>query len=178
MNALLIVDMQKQWIRPDKVMYPSTVQAIQNIQKLKAYFEQKNQPVFHIFISHRADGSDKRAGEEIFNVAGTEPTEIIEELKPISSNLLIPKTRLSGFYGTDLLTKLKKYRVQGVAVTGLELRACVMATYIDAYQNDFRPSAIISDAVLNGNENYIKNFLQTFQGEDFLKTTSEWIQAN
>lgn len=108
-------------------------------------------------------------------MTGTQEAEIIDPLKPTPTEFLVPKTRLSGFFGTNLLELLKERGVEGVAVTGLELRACVMATYIDAYQNDFRPSAIISDAVLDRNQRYLNQFLENFREEEFLMNTESWI---
>lgn len=167
--------MQKRWIREGKTIFPSSGPVIANINLLREHFKAHGQPIFHVYITHASDGSDTRAGETTFNIEGTPDSLIIDELTPTKDEYLIPKTRLSAFFKTDLLKLLHAKNIRGVAVVGLELRACVMATYIDAYQNDFRPVTIISDAVLDGNQQYITQFLQSFRGEDFLTTTRDWI---
>ena len=67
-NALLIVDMQNAWLTSNKALYPSAQNAIENIQILRTHFEKRGHPVFHVFISHKSDGSDMRPGEKVFNI--------------------------------------------------------------------------------------------------------------
>jgi maleamate amidohydrolase len=172
--ALLIIDMQKLWINEKKQMYPSTSIAIQNIQKLRQAFNLKGFPIYHVVLEHKSDASDMCRGEKLFNVRGSDEAKIIDDLTPLNSEHVVSKTRLSAFFGTDLLEQLKAQKVQSVVVTGLELRACVMATYIDAYQYDFK-SAIVADAVLDSSQPYIECFLKSFSERDFLISTDSCI---
>src|SRR4051812_36192141 len=109
--------MQNCWLAPGRALYPFKANVIKNILRLRDHFTQKGFPIFHAFIEHASDGSDMRPGEKLFNITGSEEAKIIPELSPRSGEYLVPKTRLSAFFGTDLLMKLRASGVRGVAIT-------------------------------------------------------------
>jgi ureidoacrylate peracid hydrolase len=86
------------------------------------------------------DGSKGR-----FLVHGTWNTEIIPELAPQTGDILICKSRYSGFYRTELDEILKKLSVRNLIVTGCTTSICVESTIRDAMFRDYR-CALVSDA--------------------------------
>ncbi len=58
-------------------------------------------------------------------------------LSPNSTDLIITKNRYSAFLRTDLEKRLRALGITTVIVTGLVMSQCVESTARDAYQNDF-----------------------------------------
>ena len=56
---------------------------------------------------------------------------------PQAGELVIEKTRYSGFHGTDLGRRLQGLGVDTLVICGLTTECCVDATARDAYQHDF-----------------------------------------
>ena len=68
-------------------------------------------------------------------------TDIIPELKPHADDIVIYKTRFSGFYQTDLDSILKKLGKKYIIVTGCTTSVCVESTVRDAMFRDY--SAVV-----------------------------------
>lgn len=66
-------------------------------------------------------------------------TDIIPELKPEEDDIVIYKTRFSGFYNTDLDATLKKLGINNLIVTGCTTSVCVESTVRDAMFRDYSP---------------------------------------
>ena len=64
-------------------------------------------------------------------------TDIVPELKPQTSDIVIYKTRFSGFYQTDLDATLKKFGIKYLIVTGVTTSICVESTVRDAMFRDY-----------------------------------------
>src|SRR5438874_6770433 len=64
-------------------------------------------------------------------------TDIVTELKPQASDIVIYKTRFSGFYETDLDATLKKLGIKYLIVTGVTTSICVESTVRDAMFRDY-----------------------------------------
>jgi nicotinamidase-related amidase len=81
-------------------------------------------------------------------VAGTWGSRIIEELAPQPGERVLPKTRYSGFYGTDLEKILSRYGPAEVEVVGVCTSICVMDTVGGLANRDYRttvPRAGVAD---------------------------------
>jgi maleamate amidohydrolase len=59
------------------------------------------------------------------------------EFKPQPGDVVVPKQRASGFYGTPLLAHLTQLGIQTVIVCGESTSGCVRASSVDAYSNGF-----------------------------------------
>src|SRR5919112_1189167 len=70
-------------------------------------------------------------------VRDTWNTDIIDELKPQTGDLLMYKTRYSGFYGTQLDSVLKERAVKWLFITGCTTSVCVESTLRDAMFRDY-----------------------------------------
>jgi len=71
-------------------------------------------------------------------------TEIVSELKPQPDDIVIYKTRYSGFYQTDLDVILKKLNITHLIVTGCTTSVCVESTVRDAMFRDYS-SIVLED---------------------------------
>ena len=64
-------------------------------------------------------------------------TDIVPELQPQPNDIVIYKTRFSGFYQTALDAKLKKLGIKHLIVTGVTTSVCVESTVRDAMFRDY-----------------------------------------
>ncbi|MGH9746458.1 MAG: cysteine hydrolase family protein [Candidatus Acidiferrales bacterium] len=78
---------------------------------------------------------------------GTWDGEIVEELAPQPGDLVITKTRYSGFAGTPLDSQLRMRGIQFLFFAGIATNVCVESTLRDAYFHDYWP-ILLSDAAM------------------------------
>lgn len=78
---------------------------------------------------------------------GTWDFEIVDELKPQEGDLVVLKTRYSGFAGTTLDSLLRTRGIRYLFLTGIATNVCVESTLRDAYFLDYWP-ILIADATL------------------------------
>jgi ureidoacrylate peracid hydrolase len=78
---------------------------------------------------------------------GTWDFEIVDELKPREGDLVVLKTRYSGFAGTTLDSLLRTRGIRYLFLAGIATNVCVESTLRDAYFLDYWP-ILIADATL------------------------------
>lgn len=106
---------------------------------------------------------------------GTWDAEIVEELAPHPGDLVITKTRYSGFAGTPLDSQLRVRGIQHLFFTGIATNVCVESTLRDAYFHDYWP-ILVPDATMPAGDQTI--FAATVHNvESFFGWTipSEWL---
>jgi ureidoacrylate peracid hydrolase len=64
-------------------------------------------------------------------------TDIVNELKPQTEDVLVYKHRFSGFYETELDSILKRAAIKHLIVTGCTTSVCVESTIRDAFFRDY-----------------------------------------
>lgn len=82
--------------------------------------------------SFRADGPPLRYTE-----IGTAGRDFVPEFRPHEGELVVPKWRSSGFWGTNLDMLLRSNGIRSVVVTGCTTEGCVESTARDALFNDY-----------------------------------------
>ena len=70
-------------------------------------------------------------------IAGTKESEIIPELVNYQGEI-IPKKRYSGFYGTNLESRLEEIKPEKIVICGVLTNICVMHTTADARNRDYK----------------------------------------
>ena len=78
---------------------------------------------------------------------GTWDFAIVEELKPEPADLVVIKTRYSGFAGTTLDSQLRTRGIRYLFFAGIATNVCVESTLRDAYFQDYWP-ILISDGAM------------------------------
>ena len=94
----------------------------------------------HLQIMHvgkTVQAPDGRASRIL--IRDTWGTDIVPELKPHAGDVVMYKTRFSGFYQTDLDDVLKKLGIKHVIFTGCTTSVCVDSTIRDAMFRDYQP---------------------------------------
>jgi ureidoacrylate peracid hydrolase len=72
-------------------------------------------------------------------VRDTWNTEIVDELRPEPSDMVLYKHRYSGFFQTDLDDRLKRLGTRSIIFTGCTTSVCVESTLRDAMFRDYSP---------------------------------------
>lgn len=72
---------------------------------------------------------------------------IVDELAPQPGDVVVTKTRYSGFAGTTLDAQLRMQRVQFVFFVGIATNVCVESTLRDAYFLDYWP-ILVADSTM------------------------------
>jgi len=138
-KVLIVVDMLNDFCHPNGVLAKSIITdelyaqpILKNVVGLVEMFRGQGLPIIWLADAHAEDDKEfdrfpKHA------VKGTWGAEIIGELGPkyverSSSELVIPKTRYSGFFGTDLEYQLSRLAPAAVEVCGVCTSICVMDT--------------------------------------------------
>ena len=91
--------------------------------------------LMHVGKTLRApDGTEGR-----ILVRDTWNTDIVAALKPEAGDVVIYKTRFSGFYETELHSILKGLGIKHLIITGCTTSVCVDSTIRDAMFRDYQP---------------------------------------
>jgi ureidoacrylate peracid hydrolase len=109
---------------------------------------------------------------------GTWDYAIVDALTPEPGDLVVPKSRYSGFAGTDLDQILRARRIKTVLLIGVATNVCVESTLRDAYHREYFP-VLIKDATLQAGPPAIQEATEfnvlRFMG--WLSTSAEFRRA-
>lgn len=159
-TALLLVDMQRDFVDEhglfarlgiDTSMYPPM---LPRLAGLLAAARDRRILVVHVQMTALPGRMSDSPAQLRFNLrmhetaraggpplryteVGTAGHEFVDELRPLPDELVVPKWRSSGFWGTNLDLLLRSNGVQTVVVTGCTTEGCVESTARDASFNDY-----------------------------------------
>ena len=128
-KALIIVDMLNDFVHPDgKLFFQAGADIIPAVwERIKEHRADGNLRIY-LYDAHAKDDLefDRFPPHAIENTWGS---EIVAELNPRDEDVLfVPKTRYSGFYGTELDEQLRVWGPSEVEVVGVCTSICVMDT--------------------------------------------------
>lgn len=139
-TALVLIDMQKE----DNFNLVNLETVIKNSKKLVSEVRNKKIPIIYTRQINRSDGVGLSKGEPLnddgspfYYSSDTDKIEIIDEIKPLDSDIIIDKHRWSAFYETNLDLLLKSLGVKHLIIGGLVTDGCLMTTVFDAYFRDY-----------------------------------------
>jgi len=129
MNALIIIDMLNDFMRPQGTLYIGNhVQSL--IRFCKELVVQKRKEQYTIIYSCDTHW-EKDEEFKLFQphaVRGSWGQQIIEELAPQQDDFIIPKRRFSAFFGTELDLLLREKKVERIEIVGVMTNICVLYT--------------------------------------------------
>jgi len=103
---------------------------------------------------------------------------IVDELRPCPGDWVVPKSRYSGFAGTDLDSQLRGCGIRHLFFAGIATNVCVESTLRDAYFLDYWP-ILIPDATMQAGpamlqratvDNVENHFGWTLDSQAFLRS--------
>lgn len=182
-TALLIVDMQNDFVRRGGLIYvKDAIRTVPSIQKLIAWFRQRQRPVIYTKAISSDIPSLKRKYYEIlhpdwiegkacvkghcryFPDAGKELdcSDIIDELCPLPGDIIIEKMFFDAFRDTALEYTLKALKIDSLIIVGTATHVCVESTAKAAFDRQFKVG-IVSDGVSSYLPDLHKATLKSFQ---------------
>ncbi|EOA31500.1 hypothetical protein CARUB_v10014686mg [Capsella rubella] len=156
-TALLVIDMQKDFIEEGSVMQVKGGKSIvANVIRVVELARQRGILVIWVVREHDPRGRDV----EVFRrhhynsetvgptVKGTVGAELVEGLiiREEEEDYKIVKTRFSAFFGTNLHSFLQTSGVNKLVIAGVQTPNCIRQTVFDAVELDYPNVTVITDA--------------------------------
>jgi nicotinamidase-related amidase len=124
--------------------------AIGLIKRLIDKAHHKGLPVIYTTGARRADNWDSggwrakntRSGEAPKTPSNRDGYQIVDEIAPGPTDLVIYKQKPSGFFGTPMTGYLTQLHCDSVVITGTTTSGCVRATVLDAFSYNFRVALV------------------------------------
>ncbi len=132
-RALVIVDMIEDFVHEGGALYcgPSMAKVVPVIQRELARARSSGEAVVYVKDEHLPGDAEFQMFPP-HAIAGTKGARIVPELAPAAADVVIPKRRYSGFFGTDLDITLRERGVDTLRLVGDCTNICVLYTAADA----------------------------------------------
>jgi nicotinamidase-related amidase len=132
-RALVVVDMIHDFADPSGALYcgSSMPPVIDVIKGEIARARTAREPVVYLTDDHLPDDAEFKVFPP-HAIHGSKGAQIIPQLAPAAGDVVIPKRRFSGFFGTDLDITLREKGVDAVRLVGDCTNICVLFTAADA----------------------------------------------
>jgi nicotinamidase-related amidase len=137
--AIIVVDMVKDNFKEGS-RHPVTLEAraiLPNLQRLLETSRQRGFPVIFACDSFLKGDFIFRGRMKVHSVRGTKGSEVVDDLGPETTDIVLPKRRFSAFFKTDLDQTLRMLGVDTLVVTGITVEVCVLMTAMDGLSHDF-----------------------------------------
>ncbi|MDD3119871.1 MAG: cysteine hydrolase [Candidatus Gracilibacteria bacterium] len=158
MKALILVDLENEWIDPNSNYYVGDIsKSLEKMNNLIDFCRKNGDKI--IFVRHIEKGSEFAFVENSRNV------EIIDSLHKLPQDFLISKYKISPFYETNLVEELAG--IQEIIVGGILTNLCVRSLIQDAYDRDFVITVIKDCCITKSKE------IQEFTFRDLKETREE-----
>lgn len=123
--------------------------AIDRLTKLIPAARRAGVPVIYSMNQERAHPVEIGGwAQKISGQADPEDLEIVAEIAPTESDLVVRKTKPSAFFGTPLVSWLVELGTDTAVIAGGTTSGCVRATVTDAFSNNLR-TLVAVDAVFD-----------------------------
>jgi nicotinamidase/pyrazinamidase len=125
--------MIEDFVREGGALYcgPSMARIVPVIQRELDRARSSDEPVVYLKDDHLPHDAEF-AQFPPHAIAGTKGAEIVPELAPRGGDIVVPKRRYSGFFGTDLDITLRERGVDTLRLVGDCTNICVLYTAADA----------------------------------------------
>jgi nicotinamidase/pyrazinamidase len=183
--AIVVVDMLKDNLKESSrnPYFQGGKAIIPNLQRLLKESRKRGFPIVFACDSFLRDDFIFKGRMKVHSIRGTKGSEVVDDLKPEPTDVILPKRRFSAFFKTDLDQTLRTFGVDTVIVTGITIEVCVLMTAMEGLCHDFSV-IILEDCTASQNKemhqsclNLYRNFalyplLKIMNLEEFLKEVS------
>jgi nicotinamidase-related amidase len=186
--TLLVVDLQKGEYNPDKVAAePDRAYLFERIRDvvipngrklLAACRAARFEVIYTVVEALTLDGRDRSLDYKvsgIFVPKGSWQAEVLDELKPLANEIVIPKTSSSLFNSTSFEYVLRNLGVEYVMVMGILTDQCVETAVRDGCDRGFLMT-LVDDACATFSEQRHKEALIGFKGYCRVRTTAQIVE--
>ena len=145
--ALLVIDMQNDFINKGSMVYTEMAEAIvPNLKRLTSTCRKAKIPIIYTAHVHQDPAVDggmtaqwwPELKDKKVLVAGSKGAEIHPDIAPRPNEKVIYKHRYSAFYNTDLEIVLRGLGITDLIISGVMTNICCESTARDAFFRDFR----------------------------------------
>ena len=184
-TALLIIDLQKGEFNPEIIKKKPNEQymwdrikdaVIPNGTKLiHACRENKIEVIYTVIESLTKDGRDSGLDYKISGMCvpkGSRNAEVIDELKPLDNEIIIPKTSSSVFNSTNIEYVLRNLSIQYLMIIGIVTDQCVETAVRDGCDKGFLIT-LIKDACATHTQERHDNSLKGIKGYCRIRKTED-----
>ena len=176
-SGLLVIDMQRYFLDRDSHAYLTGSGAvIRNVGALIGRFRALDLPV--IFTRHALG---KQEDEGIMGTWWGDTlreddvlSQIVDDLRPVASEVVLRKTRYSAFIGTDLEQILRSNGVKRLFVTGVMTHLCCESTAREAFMRDFEVFFVV-DGTSSGDDDLHLSSLKCLTDGFAIPVTTEEV---
>ena len=136
-NVVIVVDMLRGFLEEGHPLYcgPDARKIIPRVQELLERELARGSTIIYLADNHAPDDKEFEMFP-VHCVRGTPESEVIPELANYPGEV-IPKTRYSGFFNTNLDERLRALQPEKLIIVGVCTDICVMHTVADARNRDY-----------------------------------------
>jgi nicotinamidase-related amidase len=137
--AIIVVDMLKDNFKdsPRNPYYHEGRTIIPNLQRLLEESRKTGFPIIFACDSFLEGDFIFKGRMKVHSLRGTQGAEVVDDLNPIPTDIILPKRRFSAFFKTDLDQTLRTLGVDTIVATGMTTEVCVLMTVMDGLSHDF-----------------------------------------
>ena len=137
--AIIVVDMLKDNLKesPWNPYFQEGKAVITNLQRLLEEGRKRGFPIIFACDSFLEGDFIFRGRMKVHALRGTKGAEVVDDLKPEPTDIILPKRRFSAFFKTDLDQTLRVLGVDTIVVAGITTEVCVLMTVMDGLCHDF-----------------------------------------
>lgn len=142
--ALLIVDFINAYVTEGAPLFaPDVVTAVDETIPLLSLAREKEIPVLYTKVLYNKNYRDggifiQKVPVLKTMVEGEPLAEIVPQLTPVESDIIIVKQYASAFFGTSLAATLTSLGADTILLTGCSTSGCIRASAVDGMQYGFR----------------------------------------
>ena len=187
-TALLVIDLQKgeynpeiiskkphdkyMWDRIKNIVLPNGKKIIDKCRQNKV------EVIYTVVESYTKDGRDRGIDYKIsgiFCAKNSKEAEVLDEIKPLDNEIIIPKTSSSVFNSTNIEYVLRNLSIQYLMIFGIVTDQCVETAVRDGCDKGFLIT-LIEDACATHTQERHDNSLKGVKGYCRIRKTSEIIE--
>ncbi|KAJ0962587.1 hypothetical protein J5N97_027709 [Dioscorea zingiberensis] len=186
-TAMLVIDMQNDFILPGGPMYVAGGQSIVP-SVIRAVSLARDRGIFLIWVVREHDpwGRDVELFRRHLYANGVGPTargskgaQLVDGLVPEEHDYKLVKTRFSAFFDTHLHHLLQTAGVKNLVIVGVQTPNCIRQTVYDAVALNYQSVTVITDATAAATpEVHIANIMDMNNIGVKTPTLQEWCSSN
>jgi nicotinamidase/pyrazinamidase len=162
--AIIVVDMLEDNLKesPRNPYLQEGKAVIPNLQRLLEEGRKRGFPIIFACDSFLEEDFIFRGKMKIHSLRGTKGAEVVDDLKPRPTDMILPKRRFSAFFKTDLDQTLRTLGIDTIIVTGMTTEVCVLMTVMDGLCHDFS-AILLEDCSASRNKEFHQGCLNLYR---------------
>jgi len=183
--AIVVVDMLKDNMKesPRNPYFQGGKAILPNLQRLLDESRKRGFPIIFACDSFLEGDFIFKGKMKVHSLRGTKGSEVLDDLEPRPTDIILPKRRFSAFFKTDLDQTLRMHGIDTIIVAGITVEVCVLMTVMDGLSHDFS-AILLEDCTASKNRemhqsclNLYRDFalyplLRVMKLEEFLKESA------